>query len=132
MVIPRSEAWLAHRRSQSAKVFIHAKAGIHKDASVHSLCHSFATHLSETGTDLRYIQELLGYRSSKKLPSFTRISQVRFEEDSESARSSCVEVALVVGKTIFTKFVEPPNEAESAKFGENKLSESLKGIIRYD
>ena len=51
------------------------KAGIKKDVGVHSLRHSYATHLHESGLDIRYIQELLGHKSTRTTEIYTHVSR---------------------------------------------------------
>ena len=79
--LARPQHWLFPGRNETKPIDLHAAcrsaraaAGLAKRVTVHTLRHSFATHLLEGGTDIRIIQVLLGHANLSSTARYTRVS----------------------------------------------------------
>ncbi|MDO8592224.1 MAG: tyrosine-type recombinase/integrase [bacterium] len=71
---------LSVRSAQKVVADAVKSAGVNSDTTAHSLRHSFATHLLENGTDIRYIQELLGHARLETTQIYTKVANNKLRD----------------------------------------------------
>lgn len=85
--IAESKTYMDRGAMQTAMKAAVKECGIHKKVSIHSLRHSYATHLLEAGINLRLIQEYLGHSSSVTTERYTRLTKISQENAGEILNS---------------------------------------------
>ena len=85
---PRSEQPVTTRSLQRAFREAADAAGLDKTVTVHTLRHSFATHLLEQGVDIRVIQDLLGHRHITSTTRYARVAINTIRQDPKPARAA--------------------------------------------
>lgn len=70
------ETHISVRSIQRLVKVLACHAGIHKNITPHSFRHAFATHLLENGTDIRFIQKLLGHRNIDTTVIYTKVAKL--------------------------------------------------------
>jgi len=68
------------RSAQEVIMAAKAKCNIRKTGSIHSLRHAYATHLLENGTDIRYIQDLMGHNDIRTTIRYTHVAKKAIEK----------------------------------------------------
>jgi site-specific recombinase XerD len=79
-VPPNGEAPLHQTGLQKTFTAAHAEVGLAKRASIHTLRHSYATHLLEAGVSLRTIQAVLGHKSMRTTEMYMHVTQPGIEQ----------------------------------------------------
>ena len=110
---PKPNRHLTERSAQKTIARARKAAGIPQHATMHTLRHSFATHLLESRTDLRYIQGLLGHKSIKTTEIYTHVSN----KDLVKIQSPLESLSLVKTKSSIStrKGVDKENRRQTSE-----------------
>jgi integrase/recombinase XerD len=74
------------------------KAGIKKEVGIHSLRHSFATHLLDKGTDIKFIKDLIGHFNIKTTERYLHVSKEKSVKTLKALLMICGKKRILIGR----------------------------------